>query len=76
MWIVSWPCSIPELVGKFGLQFCDQQCESEQMGWATVACGEKPGKRATDLSFFPLTVARSERFGRVASCKKKNLKTK
>ena len=51
MWIVSWPCSIPELVGKLGLQFCDQQCESEQMGWATVACGEKPGKRATDLSF-------------------------
>ena len=52
MWIVSWPCSIPELVGKLGLQFCDQQCESEQMGWATVACGEKPGQRATDLSFF------------------------
>ena len=51
MWIVSWPCSIPELVGKLGLQFCDQQCESEQMGWATVACGEKPGKRATFVLF-------------------------
>ena len=45
-------CSTPELVGKLGLQFCDQQCESEQMGWATVACGEKPCKRATDLSCF------------------------